>query len=253
MKYHQKHRTLKQKTLFIVVAIIIVGSAVIALKYGVVSAANNSAKTSITTASSKLTSLTSDINSTTASSGDTNDQKVAKFQRYASDIKTLADTICHDQRSTIYYDILPAHGSCEKARSALLELAMSASATYSYVADETVLASLLPKGNTTRSFSDMYDLWNRTSSLINAAKVGQEATGIKASLQKAVDSYRDAWKAVVDADSKRDSSAFSKATDAVKAAYVTLQSQTNISKAQLDSLDASFSSKYAAFTVATKA
>lgn len=239
--------------IIITIVVVIVACALIALKFGVISSANNNAEASISNASSRLMTLTSGINTDVATPSLTNDQKVAKLQQYLNDLKGLQVTICRDQRGQLYYDVLPAHNTCQKAYSTFGDITTSVSAIYAYIADETVLSSLLPKGNASTSFSDTYDLWNRTSSLVSAAKVGQEARGIKTSLQSTVDSYRDAWKALADANTKQDSAAFSKASDAVKSAYVLLQSQANESKTELDALDAIFSAKYATFILIAKA
>ncbi len=252
MRYQKKRRMSRQKTTILVIGIIIVACAGIVLKFGIVSAADNNAKTSITTASANLVTFTTGINGVIASTDVPNDQKVIKLQAYVSQVKTLADTICRDQRSTIYYDVLPIHNTCEKAHSQLVDIGTSSAAIYSYITDEIVLSALLPKGSTSNGLSDTYDLWNRTSSLLSAAKVGEEANNIKSSLQKAVDGYRDAWKSLVDANSKQDSSGFNAAKTAVQAAYSSLQSQKDVSITQLDALDTLFTSKYSAFISTTK-
>lgn len=240
----------KRTAIIFATSLLIIVCAVIVLKFGVISAANRSAEASLETTQSQMISLTSRMNTTLSASSVSNDQKMARLKQYVTDVKNMSDSVCSTQRAAVYYDTLRLHTTCESVRRALQDVTAAASAQYSYISDETILAALLPKVTMAASFSDSYDLWTRTAALVNAAKVGQEANTIKLSLQKAVEGYRDAWKALVDADNKQDSTTFTDASTTVKAAYVTLQSQADVSKAQLQALGDVFSAKYAVFKAA---
>lgn len=240
----------RRTAVVIAVSLLIIICAIIALKFGVIQAADSSAEASLATTRSQMISLTNRINTTLLNASLSNDQKMARLKQYVSDLKTMGDSVCSTQRSTIYYNALPFYTACESVRHSLQDLTTAAAAQYSYISDETILAALLPKVTTTASFSDSYDLWSRTSALVDAAKVGQEANGIKVSLLRAVTGYRDAWKALVDADTKQDSAAFTEASAAVHAAYVTLESQADVSKAQLQALGNVFNAKYAVYKAA---
>lgn len=216
MKKHfskQIEHILKHKTRLIIllavtlVVIFGVTSYLFALKI------DKDAQNSLVASSDKVAGLTSKFNQRLADKAISGSDKIALVKNYSSDAKDVANQLCGSQKGHIYSFLVSTLDRCERAKTKLEAITGTTDTIYRYLESDAALAALIPTKLDDLTFSQSYEAWNSTLGAIDAMNVPNELKGQKTALVKAITDYRDAWKALVDADLAHDEVAFVAAQD----------------------------------------
>ena len=246
---HRRGLHLNRRTVMLItVSIVVVLCAIIAIRFGLIAAAEAKAKTSLTNTSAAVKAMTDKLNTSLADTSQAVSSKVAAVGAYSTKLQDYSKDVCGDERTLIYYGFIAYHDNCEQAHLALFALNAASNNLYGFLSDEETLAALLPKNSSNLSYSQQYDLWTRTTGLLRAAKTGDQAQTLKDTLASAANNYAAAWNAVIQADTKKDEAAFNKAEELVKTTYTALQATSAISNKTLQDLTSVFNTKYTAYT-----
>lgn len=253
MKHRRRHFKLSKKSIIVaIILILVVLSSGFVFRYGIISVADNEASKSIAINNSTVTELTSKIKATLNNESISKSFKITKLSEYSNDISKLANDVCHKQSTLIYYRYISRYQDCDKIRKSLSDLAYASNSVYRYLADEAVLSELLPKDITGLSIEQSHDLWSISALLIESTHVNNETNTFKKFLVVAVNDHRDAWGVLVEANKKKDETAFTNAENVVINTYKTIQSLAISDKEQLSELTKAFASKHQIFLSLTK-
>lgn len=246
--HHKKRRLSRRTVMLIVVVVVVVLCAVIAIKFGLIAAADGRAKTSLTDTKTKVTDATLKLNTLITDDKTTVGSKVAALSSYSNQLQIYSKDVCSDARVLIYYGFVKYHDNCEAANLALFAMHSAASNLYSFLSDEETLAALLPTGSSSLTYTQQYDLWTRTVDILKTSKTGDHSELLKTALTEAARNYAAAWYDVVQADGKKDEAAFNKAEELIKTTHSALKATSAISTKTLQELSVKYNVKYTAYT-----
>lgn len=246
--HRRKHRLSRRTVMLIVVAAVVLLCAVIAIKFGLIAAADSKAKSSLLDTTAKVSAATTNVNTLFADEKASVGSKVSALSAYSTKLQSYSKEVCGDVRTLVYYNFVKYHDNCEQANVSLAALYLASNNLYSFLSDEETLAALVPKDSSNLSYSQQYDLWTRTTGLLRAAKTGDQAQTLKVALSESTNTYAAAWNAVVQADNKKDETAFNDAEKLVKSTYAALQSMSAVSDKTLQDLTNAFNTKYTSYT-----
>jgi hypothetical protein len=252
MKVRHAKRSVARRTLLLIcVGLVVLACGVIAVKFGLLAAADSRAKTSLVDTKKNVVDATVKLNSLIADDKTTQGSKVTALSSYTTQMQNASKDVCSDVRELIYYSLLDFHKSCEAANVALVAVSTAANNLYNFLSDEETLAALLPTNNTDLSYSQQYDLWNRTMALIKSAKTSTQSEALKTAITDAVSKHAAAWYDVAQADNKKDEAAFNKAELLVKTSHAALKATSAVSISTLKDLTATYNTKYTTYTSLT--
>lgn len=208
MKKHFSKPNLSRKTKLIIliavalVAVFGVASYLFAMKI------DKDAQKSLVASSDKVVDLTSEFNSKLADTAIPSGDKITLVKNYSSDITSEAERLCGQQEGHIYSTFISTLDRCNRAEARLREVAKTTDVIRRYLETEAALAALVPAGLDKLTLLQSYEAWNGALVAMEAVDTPSELNSQKTALIKAVTDYRDAWKALSDADSAKNETAF---------------------------------------------
>lgn len=233
--------------MLITVGVVVLLCAFIAIKFGLIAAADSKAKTSLTDTTAAVKSETGKLNTLLADATTSVSSKVAAVGVYSTKVQSYSKDVCSDAKTLVYYGFVAYHDNCEQANTALTAVHGAANDLYSFLSDDETLSALLPVDGNNLSYAQQYDLWTRTSGLLKTAKTGAQAQTLKSAVTEAASLYAQAWYDVVQADGKKDEAAFDKAEELVKTRFAGLKATSSVSSKTLQDLTSAFNATYTAY------
>jgi len=213
MKKHFSRPTFSRKTKLIILIVLLFVISVGVASYLFAQNVEKDARKSLVADSDKVSSLTSALNLKLADTAISGSDKISLIKNYTADLTTVANQLCNQQKGHIYSSLISTLDRCESATAKLREAIATSSKINDYLVSEAALASLIPKEQANSTFSQSYETWNGALTAIEAIDTPNELQDQKTALVKAITDYRDAWKALVDADSAKNETAFTSAQE----------------------------------------
>jgi hypothetical protein len=193
---------------------------------------------------------TTTLNTKLADNSLVNSDKILLLNSYSTDIASRLEAICGPQRGQLFIYLLPERDKCNRARETLQKLEGTATSIYMFMKQQEALAKAIPSSEGL-SFQQSYDIWNGAIGVINEIEVIPQLSSTKEAIISAVSSYRDAWKALIDADSNKDETSFESAHALLVSAHKTLTEASSGLNEPLDGFTREFNVNIEAFMAQT--
>jgi hypothetical protein len=251
MKIHTK--SLKRTIIIVISLIVLLGGGLATAAFVVLSRTNQAATESIATTRQKATDNLEELNNRLAEADASNADKIAAIANFKQQLATLVDTLCADAAGTAYYNFLEEYDRCQEAKATLRAANDSLSSVEAHIASDNELAKLIPNKTDELTFQQSYDLWAAAVTQANEVKVSNSMEDEKALVVAALTAYRDAWKAVVEADASQNETAFVAAEKGLGVAHTQLIELSTSLSESLGGLSAEFTTKFEAFLSQTNA
>lgn len=211
------------------------------------------AQASLVASSDKVTDLTTGFNLKIADTTITANDKITLVKSYSSDLATQANQLCSQQKGQVYSSIISTLDRCERAELKLREVVKGIDTMHNYLSSEAALAALIPTGLSDLTFVQSYEAWSSALIAIEAVDTPSELNDQKVALIKAVTDYRDAWKALADADSAREETGFVAAQDILAKNHQALIASAQNTAGPLKAMSAKLATQLNAYFEESKA
>lgn len=214
--------------------------------------ADTSAKNSISDVRQSVIDKTADINSKLADNNLSIIDKRDELSNYASTLKDTIDSVCENQQKLIYFALGKEKTHCEEVAKSLTALDDSVNRIVDYFAGDVSLSLVFADLQPDLSLEASYSQWSKVYDDLSSVQVSDDLGVAKTALATAVMSYRDNWKALVDADAAKDSDAFTSAQNSLLTTYSGISSASDELKNGLSILNDIFKADFNEFMSKSK-
>lgn len=246
-------KSLKRTIIIVISLIVLLGGGLATTAFVVLSRTNQAATESIATTRQKATDNLEELNKRLTEADTSDVDKTAAIASFKQELAGLVDSLCADAASTAYYNLLEEYDRCQEAKATLKAANDSLSDIETHISSDNELAKLIPSKTDELTFQQSYDLWAAAVTQAKEVKVSDSLEDEKELVVSALTAYRDAWKAVVDADASQNEAAFVAAEKGLSVAHTQLIELSTSLSGSLGGLSAEFTTKFEAFLSQTNA
>lgn len=202
---------------------------------------------SIQAAHATMQTTTSVSNNTFMAEESSQADKIAALDTLQIKIDALHEQICPGIDISRYVIFSDQGKACREAKKAALELRDALVSVREYGSDDRELSAAFDVKATVATNQAQYERWRTIVEQLEATKVSDQLATRKAELQSLAANHRDAWRAVIDADTAQDATGFETATQRVQTTFAALQKPPENSTKSYDERTAAFAAKLTAF------
>lgn len=253
MKKRHLKITLSRRAKLIIVGVIVVLVALGTALYLFVVKIDKEARSSLVTTSESVDVLTSDVNKKLSDATVSANDKIALVKKYGSDLTSAANSLCSEQENRAYSAFVSTLNRCNLAESHLRDAVSTLNTMSRYIEAETALATVIPANLNDLTFLQSYEVWSGALTNLEAISTPEELNDQKTALLKAMTDYRDAWKALIDADSARDETAFTAAEEQLQKNHQALLNSAQNTAEPLSQMQSKLTTQMNAFFEESKA
>lgn len=249
-RLHHYHSP-RELTILIIVVWVIEVAVVVGSLLWVSYQSDALSRQSIRAAHASVQTAVSVSNNTFSAEGSSQADKVAALGVLQVTLDDLEQQICPGIDISRYVIFSNQGKACREAKTAVMELRDALSDARGYGSDDRELAAAFDVKATAETNQAQYERWSAIVDQIGTADVSDGLSARKDELRSLAADHRDAWKAVIDADSAKDATGFETAAQRVESTLTLLKKVPENSTKTYDERTAAFTSKLAAFYSAT--